>query len=320
MQFGFLSKHFPPPKFLKPEYAGISFSDSNIKAIYFDKGKSKPNIKNLNVSLEAGAIVGGNILNPESVIKSLSNLEDGFGGMQVFFTVPDELVYIYSVKIPVASGKDVSESVAFTIEENVPVSLSDAVFDFLPFEVMEEGEAYLATFIVAVSVKREVEKYVQVLKESGFEPLGCIHESQAAANTLINKKSTGSTCIVNATKNRLGLYLAIHSAVVFSNIVPVSADGYKKQFLGEYEKFLEYSIKHDIGGNKPAEQVLVCGEFEYAKKAVETIVETSSFTKNAKLGNVWTNVLSIEKNAPSISFEDSLGLAEPIGAVLSEII
>lgn len=319
MRFSFLSKHFPPPKFLKPEYAGISFSDTAIKAVYFEKGKSNPRVKSLNVALEAGAIVTGNMVSAEKIAKALSALEDAFGGMQVFFTVPDELVYIYTVKIPVVSGKDVTESIAFTIEENVPVSLADAVFDFEPYKVEDEGEGYLSTFIVAVSVKKEIDRYLDALKESGLKPLGCIHESQAAANALIGKKFSGTTCIVDARQNRLGLYFALNNIVVFSNVVSVVAEGYKKQFLNEYEKFLEYTIKHGIGGNKPADQVLVCGEFEYAKKAVETIVEASSFTKNAKLGNVWTNVLSIEKNAPSISFEDSLNLAEPIGAVLSEI-
>lgn len=320
MGFNFISRHFPPPKFLKPSHIGISFSDSNIKVMMFNGHLPKPELKSLIIPLEKGTIVDGSIVNAEEVTKKLSSIRSQFSVPFVFFTIPDELTYIFSVTIPIGKGGDATESVAFTIEENVPLSLADTVFDFVPTQIVRNESEYMASMVVVACVRKDVEKFSQAINNSGFEVVGCIHESQAIVNSVIPQKSTGLSCVVHSRESRIGIYLVKGSTVQFSTIRSISEGDYGRQFLDEYEKFLEYSTKYGIKNDGAIETVLVCGDFEYAKKTVEAIVDSNISIKNAKLANVWSNVLSIEKDAPSITYEDSLSLAGPIGAVLSDII
>jgi hypothetical protein len=320
MKFRFLSKYFPPPQFLKPPHLGISFSDFNIKAISFDKTSAKPYLKGVVEPIEKGSIVAGNIVNMGNVVKKLGLVRKNFNSSFVFFAIPDELAYVFSASILVGSGGNATEGVAFIMEENVPLSLGDTVFDFVPTKIVQSDLEYSASIVVAACVKKEVEKFIEALHQSGFEPVGCIHESQAIANALMPEEFLGISCIVHARENRVGIYLVKDNLVHFSTLRSVLDEDYKKQFLDEYEKFLEYCLKYDVNENQPIKSVLVCGEFECAKKVVEAIIDSANYTRDVKLSNVWTNVFEIDKHFPDIPYEKSLSFAGSIGAVLSDII
>lgn len=319
MKFEFLSKHFPPPKYLKPPHIGISFSDTSIKAISFDKKSRGPRFKSAFISIEKGAIVQGAIVNMEEVVKKLSIIRKNYNSPFVFFTVPDEVSYVFSTSIP-TSGGDITEAVAFIIEENVPLPLNETVFDFIPTQIFQSESGYNASVVVAACVKKEVEKFIQSLQKAGFEPVGCIHESGAIVKAVIPQNFFGTFCIVHARENKIGIHLVKDKIVYFSTLRNISDDDYKKEFLDEFEKFLEYCLRYDINQTQPIKSVFVCGEFESAQKVVEAINDSDYSQKNIKLSNVWTNVFEIDKYLPDVPFEKSLSFAGSIGAALSDII
>jgi hypothetical protein len=318
MKSGLLSKYFPPPKFLKPPHIGLSFSDSGIKAIWFDKTLEEPKLKDFFVELEKGAIVSGAIINMEEVVKKLLLAKESLGNPFVFFSLPDELAYIFSASTTVAAGGSAAESVAFIIEENVPLPLQDIVFDFVPTGIEKTGSELTGRFVVSASAKKEVFRFLEALRRAGFEPIGCIPESQAIAKAVISKDFSGSACIVHTRENRIGIYLVQNGLVCFSTLRAFSGKDYKEEFMDEYNRFWDYYLKTNEGKGK-IEYIFVCGEFEYAKQTVEALVESGrSEAKNVKLSNVWTNVFEIDKQVPEIPYEKSLNLVGSIGAVLSE--
>jgi len=319
MRFGNLFKYFPPPQFLKPPHIGISFSDTSIKAISFEKKSATPHLKSAIVSLERGSIAQGAIVNMEEVVKKLSLIRKDFDLPFAFFTVPDELSYVFSASVP-TSGGDMTEAVAFVIEENVPLSLDETIFDFVPISISPSGSEYTVSVVVAACVKKEVERFAEAFSSAGFEPVGCIQESQAIAEALIPERLSGAFCIVQAREDRIGIYLIKNKTACFSTIRTISSDNYKKEFLDEYDKFLDYCSKHDNSQNQPIESTLICGEFESAQKVVEAINGSASLSKNFKLSNVWANVFEISKHYPDIPFEKSLSFAGSVGAALLDII
>lgn len=320
MKFDFLAKNFPLPKFLKPSHIGISFSDFNIKAVSIEGDRSNPKIKSLIVPLDSGTLIGGKVINSKKMVEKLSLVRDKFDSPFVFFTVPDELAFIFQVSIPLVRGGNASESIAFTIEENVPLSLADTIFDFAPTNINQVESEYKAEVVVAAVVKNEVEKFIEVIRASDMEPVGCMHESQAITNAVLPKKTTGISCVIHSRKDRIGIYLVKNNLVHFATIRNISAGDYKNQFLDEYGKFVEYSLRYSPDNKSTIKNLLVCGEFESAKQIVESVMGGDIKMKDAKLSNVWSNIFKIENYTPDISFEDSLSLAGPIGSVLSDIL
>ena len=320
MIFRFISKYFPSPIFLKPPRVGLSFSDQNIKAFYYDKFSPHKSLQSAVVSLEKGAIVAGKIISREEVVKKLKTLKENFESPFVFFAIPDELAYIFSVSVPVSKDGNMAESVAFVMEENVPISAKEAIFDFTPTEISSEPELK-ANLVASACSRQEIGKYTQAVLESGFEPIGCAHESQVIARALTTEKSRAVACIIHARYNRVGIYLTKGNTVHFATLRNITGIDYNQQFLDEYRKFMDYATKYGISDSQPLKKVFVCGEFESAKKVTEALSTAVSQAKTKiKLANVWTNVLKIEKETPEISFEDSLNLAGPIGAALSNIV
>lgn len=318
MKFRFLSKYFPAPRFLKPPHVGIAFSDTSIKAISFEKVGKEPAFKSAVISLEKGAIVGGSIVNMEEVVKRLSIARKNFDSPFVFFAVPDEMSYVFSVSVP-TSGGDITEAVAFVIEENVPLNLSETIFDFVPTQITPSDSSYSVSVVVTACVKKEVEKFIEAFNRAGFSPVGCIHESGAIARSVIPKNFFGTYCIIHARENRIGIHLVKNKIVYFSTIRNVSDEDYKKGFLDEFYKFIEYCAKYNINQNGPIKSFFVCGEFESTQKIIEAVNDTDNFSKNIKLSNVWINIFEIDKYAPPIPFEKSLSFASSIGAALSKI-
>lgn len=323
MKLNFISKYFPPEKYLKPLHLGISFSEKNIKAVFFDKTKNnyKNNyhIKSIIVPLEKNAISSGKIVDIDEVVKKLSEVRKNFDFPFVFFAVPDELTFVFSVSVPIIASKDITENIAFTMEENVPLALSDVVFDFTPVSIFRKNSELFASVVVVAAVKNEVEKFIYALKQSGFEPIGCAHESQAIANALVASNFSGAVSIVHARENRVGIYLIKNNLVYFSTLRSISGQDYEKQFLDEYQKFLEYCVKYDTSSQEQVKTILVCGEFSYAKKIAESILNLPNQSKEVKLSNVWTNVSEIDRHLPDLPYEESINFAGPVGAVLADI-
>jgi len=271
------------------------------------------------VPLKEGALVAGNIIDFEDVVKKLGVVRKNLNLPFVFFSIPDELAYVFSTSVLTGSGGDVTESIAFIIEENVPLALNDMVFDFEPIKIVRSNSEYSTSVVVAACIKKELEKFIDAFHRAGLEPIGCIHESQAVAHAIMPKNSNGTVSIIHARENRVGIYLIKDNLVHFSTLRAILDEDYKKQFLDEYEKFLDYCLKYNNGPKEPIKSVLVCGEFEYAKKILEALIDSSKTTKDVKLSNVWTNVFEIDKHIPNITFEKSLGFAGSIGATLLDI-
>ncbi len=316
----FFEKYFPPPVFLNPPHSGISFSDTHVKIVVFDGSQTKPHFKVVIEDLEEGVIVSGSIVKPDILIGHLSKMRKQVNTPFTFFTIPDELIYLFSVNIPYTNGMNVSEAISFVLEENVPISAGESVFDFVPLQISKDSEDRLSlSVLVSVCSINEISKFTDVLKASQFDPLGCVNESSAISKSVIKTGEKGTSCIINARAHRLSINLVRNSNVIFSSVSPIVNSDYGAQVLEEYEKFFEYCLKYQSVNKDPINLIFVAGEFEYAKMVVEAISKSSYYAHNVKLANVWSNVLSIKDSVPNISYEDSLNIAGPIGAVLTSI-
>lgn len=311
-------KHFPPPEFLNPPRIGVSFSDASIKAVAFGNGTKKFPVVSALVHLEEGTVVNGSVKNKEKLIAKLKEIKEVFDSPFVYFTIPDELTYIYKSTINVVPGKDATENIAFTIEENIPLSLQDTIFDFIPTTLKIADGKYEADIAVAACQKIEIEKLTEIIKASGLEPVGCVHESQAIAGALISKEAKTLNCIVHVREDRIGLFLAKGGAVSFATLRPTSSVTYIEDYKDELFKVKEYHERFEsVPLPVPIEQIVVCGEFEYAKKIVAAHNEMPDNNTKAKLGNVWTNVFEIDEHTPTMPYEKSLSFAGSIGALLA---
>lgn len=315
---------FPPPEYLDVPYSAIVFSNNSIRSLVLDK-KTKHPIFFSEIFLEPGVIEMGKVKNEEVLVKLLSGLKDNFPSPFIKFSIPDEASYVFTVRLPALAGGSLQESVAFILEENVPLPLSDISFDFVPQKIEESIEAgekrYSARVAVVAASTSLISSYDTALMKAHLSPLCCINESQASAYSVVPKEVKTLSAIVHVHKESAGIYIAEGQLVEFSSTVLFTANSplveRARLIKLEVEKAVDYWKSKGASSKRESNilPVFICGEHE----VLEILEGELSQIENVKqsLGNVWANAFKIEDYIPTISFEDSLRFSSAIGLFLN---
>lgn len=316
MKFKKFFDAFPPPKFLNVPYAGLSISDSAIRCIQFGKKGGNLYIEKYTERVIApGVITSGNINNAEEMTHMLETLKKDLNLGYVKVSLPEEKAYLFTTIIPVVETDGARGAVEATIEESVPVSPAELLFDY---RIIPHPEKNHLDVVVSALPIAFIDTYVAMLQGVGLSPLALEIESQSVARALLPKGNIGTVVVAHFGREKVALYVVSGRVIHFTTTLPLK---------GEMEtnlSFLSQEIKklfiywHTLKDNldKPERlisQIIVCGE-----NASDDIVAYLSANSKSPvtLGNVWANVFDLSKVVPPISLEDSLRYATAIGLAL----
>ncbi len=327
---------FPTPKFMDMPAPGLSLNDSGLRYVEFTPSAHGISIGHYGKAiLPSGIIEAGIIKDPESLMHALENFRKSFNLRYIRTSLPEERAYLFNTKIAKVAEKELRTAVEFTIEENVPLSVSEVVFDYV---VLPKKENNRDEIEVSVSVVPEavVLEYLEIFRKAGFVPLHFDVESQAITKSLISRRDHGVSLVVNWDLSKVGLYISSFNSVHFTSTIPISsqrnkdmpAGGINEEWLkspdilflkDEIKKVLLYwQTQADKTGKvaESIERIVLCGE-GVGKK--ELAVELSrTFSIKAELGNVWANAFSFDDYIPEISIEESLAYAGAVGLAIPQ--
>lgn len=312
MKFQSILDKFAPPEFINAPTSALVFSDTSIRILYLDPLSKKPLVYR-ELNLEPGVIESGQIKNADKLAKTLEGARKISPTQFVRFAIPDETSYVFTAKVPVLPHKTAEESVAFILEENVPIPLAEANFDFIPQSAEDNGNGYFAKVVATATSAALVDSYVAALRRADFEPLLCVNESQAIANSVVPRGFMGSSIIIYIHKNCIGIYAAEGQTIEFSSISKVEAPDYTQTIISELTNTHKYWEEHE-GASRPDIKYFVCGHYEMCSRALSEINNIEGVA--AKMSNVWVNIFDLDGYLPGISFEDSLKFASAIGLLI----
>ena len=225
---------FPPPRFLSMPAPGIALSDSAIRFIDFLPHGNEQRIRAFKtIPLEEGLIVKGRIKKPEQVSTHLSELKNEFNLSYVKATLPEEEAYLYHTTVPPVHFDEVRGAIMSTIEENVPITLPEAVFDFfivtrddrdiVPDESDQKALSEQKRIEVAVSVlpREVVEEYLSVFRMAGLSVSHFDVESQAISRALVKAGDRETYLVVTLEEARTILTIVDQENIRFSSVVEV---------------------------------------------------------------------------------------------------
>jgi Tfp pilus assembly PilM family ATPase len=311
-------KFFPIPKFLNPDFSGVSMSDTSIRFFQFEEKESTLVIKKyLERSLPPGAIVSGYIHNTEQVITTLKDIRKQIKTPYVRASLPEEKAYLFKIDVPLIDSDDIRSNIESRLEENVPLPANTLAFDFAVVDPKEPKKDHFSVVVSAIPCE-VIDLYVQVFEAADFIPYSLEIESQAIARSLLTKMQRGTYVIVHCAPQKVGLYIVSHSIIHFTSTITIQ----------EYESFDTGAIANEVKRviafwrtsqvsddtlSKNIEQVFITGEgfTEDFVSALEAVVKIT-----VSVGNVWINAFDINKNIPDIPFLDSVKYAPAIGLAL----
>lgn len=305
---------FPTPKYLSLSEAGVCVSENEIRFISFHYGK--PGNLSIHkhgvIPLPAGVISGGAVADKAGLTASLQKLKaQGFKYVSV--SLPEEKGYLFTTQVDKVPYKDLYDAVAFTVEENVPVSLKDSVFSFET--QLKPDKIKVAVSVMPIDV---VKGYVDAFEAAGIKVVSIDTEPQAIARALITRGDERSHLLINLSSTKAGFYIIDDEIVHFSSTIPTDltnpeAVASLKVEIRKFFVFWNTRLEPD-GASRKIDKVILCGEGSRDDAFVANIM--SEVETPYSLGSVWTNVCAIEEKMPEIPFDESLSYAAGIGSAL----
>ena len=218
-----LLRSFPPPAFMRMRGVGIDVTDRAIKYLVFDDLREGLRVNTWGtIDLADGAIVKGAIEDPQAVTKALSDIRAKTGMPFAYVSLPEERAYLFITTIPKsASTSEARTAIELTLKENVPLSPTEAVFDFVPLEAGEGSQTHVA---VSVYPEAIVEQYVAVVREAGFTPIAFEIEGAAAARAIAQSEAKEAAMVVDLGRAGSGVSIVNAGTLVFTSTLEVSGD------------------------------------------------------------------------------------------------
>ncbi len=344
---------FPPPHFLEMPAIGLDISD---EAIRFAELKRVGDTVELGIfgerKVPTEIIEEGYIKNVAELTNILKDIQKEHGLRFVRASLPEEKTYLFKIQLPVVPEEDIRNVLQFKIEENVPVSLADAVFDYRIVKKPKPGDKTI-DLGVAVIHNKVVSNYLSAIEGAGLVPIVFQVESQAIVRTLVAPDNM-DTCIVVAVRETKTVLAIVSGGVIqFTSTLPVGgvsiANSIKKSFAtddagverirqgkdvkesgemlmslvnaasvlqDEIKKLFVYWEGHmdkEGGRDIAVKQIILAGS--------DTMLGLDDYLSQAfkvpvVIGNVWKNILSLDNYVPPITERQSLDYAAAIGLAL----
>lgn len=338
---------FPVPRFLEMPAVGLALSDDAIRFVEYEESFKGLRLKRFGETLLPPSVIrAGHIEDPKTLITFLKETKKKIGVDFVYTALPEEKVYLFQTEIPVVRPKEVRETVEFKIEENVPLSLSEIVFDYHVI-YPQFAEDHLDV-VVCVLPAKLASMYTDILKAADLTPLSLEIESQAIARAVVKNKDPRPTLVINLSRFKTGFHIINRGVVHFSSTITrgtqslfgqfpqqvrqaLSGDEKGKAYLpppfqeqtailfkDTANKFLSYwQTYRGNKENKAIERIIVCGERSFEKDFVNYLGSQTGIA--TEVGNVWANAFSFDNYIPPLPFNQSLNYAAAAGLALSSI-
>jgi Tfp pilus assembly PilM family ATPase len=316
MKFKFLDA-FPPPQFINIPYAGLSISDTAVRCVQFVKRTDHLDlVKYAEKPIPLGAVLSGCINNAEEITQILTDLKKEVKINRVKVSLPEEKAYLFTTQIPIVGKDELRSAIEFKLEENVPLSAQEIVFDYAVVSSADNAD-HLDVVVSALPVS-VVDVYVDTVRNAGLSLLSLEIESQAVIRALLPKRSKGSYLVIQFGHEKAGLYIVRDNIIHFTSTVNTKGESMENPtfLVQEINKLLKYwnnQAETRDYPNRQVDQVLLCGD-NFNHDLVSFV--SSHTTVPTALGNVWTNVCDINTTVPQIPFDESLRYASAIGLAI----
>lgn len=154
---------------------GLDIGSTAVRAAEVAVGGARPAVvRAAQVPLPPGAVENGEVRQPEVVGEALRELwgRGGFKGKQVQMGVGNQRVVVREVTLPWLPEKELRDSLAYQVQEFIPISTDEAVLDFDPLgEFEQEGRRMLRLLLVAAQ-KAMVTALVETATAGKLIPAG----------------------------------------------------------------------------------------------------------------------------------------------------
>ncbi len=346
--------YFPPPKFLDMPFFGLDISPRAVRVVDLHREMGSLHLGRF------GERKLTELFSPETISKNselkkvLQSLQREFKLQFIKASLPESAAYLFKTEVGAnLSDAEIRGDIEIHLEENVPLSGEEAVFDY---HVVKKIDSKVE-LTVTVLPKAIIDNYSNLFKECNLTVVSFMFQPTAISRAVIPKKDKGSYIVVNLAETESGIFVVCDGAVQFTSTVSIGSENLTGAIIKQFSVSPEEAekIKREKGLTKKPdtndlylalanavsvlrdeiERVFIYWQSHKEKlgqagERVEKIILTGkdatmtglkdhltlSLKVPVEIGDVWSNAFSFEKEIPAINKDDSLDYAAAIGLCL----
>ncbi len=343
---------FPVPNILSPQFTGVSIRERSICYLNFEKRGGINRVGRFgSIPLEEGTILRGRVNKPQALKEAMLKLRQSLRTPRIRLTLPESESYLFSMKVPALGPKDTKESIAFSMEEHVPVPTSEVMFDYVLAPYPKDSA--LREAVVSVFPRSVIDSYYSLAVASQLVPLSIEVECLAAARAVVQKSNLGTCMTVDIGSLRTVIAIVSGGLVRFTTTIDVGGEALtaaiKKSFGDSAENIRALKCEDGITQTKTGKELfsalvgpLSALKDELGKRvtywngyrgedAMPIVAGLTLFGEEAELkglpeylssalllpvslANIWSNTASFDEYIPPIELCASLPYASAVGA------
>jgi len=344
----------PPPRYLEMPAAGLDLSDEVVRFVslrpnhrthYFDVvafGEKK---------IPKELVEEGFIKNKDELVKALSEFRKEHNLNFVTVSLPEEKAYLFRTTVPMMDTADIRDALQFKIEENVPIQLMNAIYDYKIVKVPDPKDDHIDLAVTVIHTK-VVNNYLEVFHGAGFTPLWMPLESHAVGRAVVERGDMSAYLTVTVRETKTVLSIVARGAVQFTSTLQIGAQSFassvqknfsvdkgeadkitrgleskesNEMFLSlvnagsvlrdEIQKLMMYWDSHSLetGPQKAIQKIILTGS------AVLSGLDDylmRSLSIPVVIANAWSNVLPVGQKLPPLTLRESLDYVPAIGLAI----
>lgn len=349
-------KYFPAPKYIGMPHVGFDISTDAIRYIELVKSPKGLTLGRFGTQeIPKPVIFDDKLSSNQDLVLSLKKLQKNNKFNFVEISIPEEKAYLFTMEIPRGDNDAVRSHIEFHLEENVPISLADAVFDY---HIIKKGNTKDVDFAsVSVVPRVVIDDYTSLFEKCGMTPVSFLIENQAITRSIIGMEDLSTYLVVNIGRTKTVLSIVSEQAVQFTSTVNIGGEDFATAIAKENsitkeqaEKMIQekgfvrtennndffLSLINVVSALRDEIQRVYMYWLSHIDKtgkdtnAPFKVLLTGrdssiigfreymalSLKVPVDLANVWVNVLSFDQEIPPIEHLDSLNYATVIGLAL----
>ena len=326
------NKYFPTPHYLEMSHAGVDISSSMVRMAEMVRTSKGLKLRSYaEEKLESTILPSQSLLSNKNLIEVLKKIQKEHNLKFVEVSIPEEKGYLFTIEVLDGTKEEIRTRIEMHIEENVPISIDDAVFDYHRIKKNNKtGMQFLAVSVVPIGV---IEDYIALFESCNMIPISFLIENQALSRAIIKKGDKDNYLIVNVSHKNTILSIVSDEAVQFTSTVAMGSEDFTNAIAAKLsiEKEQARILKYEKGFSRDKDNESVSNALietfgvlvEEIKKIFIYWNSINSF-KNIK-GEDTANLVGVKKvliagkEAGIIGFRDFLAISLKIPVSVANV-
>ena len=153
---------------------GVDVGSTAVRVAEVAVGDIPVVVRAAQVPLAAGVVEAGEVRQPEAVAEALREVwaKSGVKSKQVHLGVGNQRVVVREIALPWLPEKELRDTLAFQVQEFIPMASDEAVLDFDPLGELDQGGRRMVRILLVAAHKGMVNALVEAALAAKLDPQG----------------------------------------------------------------------------------------------------------------------------------------------------